>query len=619
MSTLAHDNNVVILDIGAEEYDHQIRAYQPPVGLAYRFKNPGTVAVGQRPNPDTDPARVDVSGEFWKWKDGAGNIVWDKILVISPLKEAMKAFVCDYIENGAWGSAYNQFKNFKSMQDVLKDPSAWPWSQEHVLRLLAALQRPNEFSTFKNFYRWTEDIHIPGFKYEIARRIKDIPWRGSPSTEEARRTRKHVLSLDEERLIREALQPFAPFEHDPLPTSYSPDATMHVDQVAALLGYGEKYRAYHGHGNARVKLSRLGVGPYEEIERRSGQFKYVEYYYRMAEAVPAARRYLLQSKLDYLRNNIATHIAFALGARPVQILGMDESGFRKHIEDGVTYYSIDVPRRKKRSEGKVTAKRRKFPAEIGLGQKIEAYIQLKREAESEGMYERPTSGPVPLFYAFDRGFWKADDPPAKATRPKDGSMQRHISAFVRTAGVDRSAKDLRANVAQRLADAGYSAELIKEVLDHDRTDHIKAYVQAALGLSEILEKALATHEGYQNHVAKLRGITIIPAKNITKDTDVISGTVNHKLISGIGACDRQRSGGGLCEKEIVYSCYGCSDFHPFDDVLTHEQVLQALQAEVVETLQGSDGQEPTKLAFTHQETILNVKAVVQLIEEAAHA
>lgn len=616
MSNLANESNVLTLGIGAEEYDAQIRSYQPTSGLDYKFKNPKTVAVGQRPNPDADPARVDVSGELWQWKLNAGNIVWNTIVVISPLKEAMKAFVCDHIENNAWGTAYSKFKSFKSMQDILKDPSAWPWSQEHVIHLLAAVRIRQDFTAFRGFYRWAADMQIPGFTHEIAHRIKDIPWQDSPSWDEARRTRKNVLSLDEERLLRKALEPFAPLEHDPLPESYSPDATIHIKKVAGLLGYRGAYGDYN-QSNTFVKLSRLGVEPFETIKQRIGQLGYLDRYYRMGDVIPAARRYLLQVKLDYLHSNISTHLAFALGPRPAQILGMDEGGFKKQVEDGVTYYSIDVPRRKKKQEGKASAKRRKFPAEIGLGQKIEEYIRLKRDAESEGIFEQPAAGPIPLFYAFDRGFWKVNDPPVKAKRPNEGSMAFRISNFLHAAGVERSAKDLRSNVAQRLADAGYSAELIKEVLDHQRTDHIKAYVKAALGLSEILQKALATNEDYQSHVAKLRGITVIPIKDITKETDVISGTINHKLISGIGACDRQATGGPPCEQEIVYSCYGCSDFHPFDDVLTHEQVLTALQAEVIERLQESDGQEPTKLAFAHQETILTVKAIIQLIEEEA--
>lgn len=613
MSNQTFESNVVILDVGADEYDDQIRSYQPPPHLVYRFKNPGTVAVGQRPNHE-DPTRVDVSGEFWKWKNSFGNIVWDTIVLIHPLKEAMKACICYYIENGAWGTAYNKFKQFKAIQDVLKDPLAWPWSQAHVLHLLAAMQKITQFSHFKNFYLWAEDMHVPGFTREIAHRIKDIPFQGSPSPDdESPRTRKHVLSLAEERLLRDALKPLTLYEHDPIPPSGSPEAMLHFDQICGILGYGKSYRTNFGSNVYRIIEERLGLKPVPVAEPGSD----VGYFYRMDEALQAIRRYHLSSKLDYLRRNIATHLAFALGARPSQITGINEEGFKKFVEDGITYYSIDVPRKKKREEGKPTAKRRKFPPEIGLGQKIEAYMQLKREAENEGMYERPVSGPTPLFYGFSPGCWKGAGPVVKPQRPSASSMAQYILHFVKSAGVDRTAKDLRANVAQRLADAGYSAELIKEVLDHERLDHIKAYIQASLGLSEILEKALATHEGYQEHVAKLRGIKIIPVKDIPKDANVISGTVNHRLISGIGGCDRRATGGDQCEQEIVYSCYGCDDFHPFDDVPTHQQVLKALEAEVVETMQESDPNEPVKLAFSHQETILRVKAIIQLVKEGA--
>lgn len=612
MSQLAHRSNVVLLDIGADEYDDQIRRYNPSLGLSYRFKNPGTVAVGQRPNPDRDPARVDVSGEIWRWRVSDSSIAWDQIILISPLKEAMKAFVCYYIENFSWGAAAHHYNKFKVMQDILKNPSVWPWTQEHVLRLMAAQRTQYEFGTFKNFYVWAEDMHIPGFERNIAHRIKDIPWHGQ-RPDDAKRTRKHVLSLSEERLLREALRQTAPYQHEPVPTSYSLDAEISLVGVCSLLGYGDGYRTIY-HANITRILDMLAVEP---VKGKNGK-KYCDRFYRMGDVIPAIHRVHIANKLDHLRNNIACHLAYALGPRAAQIAGMDEEGFKKVVDDGVTYYSIDVPRRKKRYEGKA-AKRRKFPAEIGLGQKIEEYIQLKREAENKGLYERRASGPVPLLYASvgDKAYWQPGKPTAKPTRPVEEHTALYIAAFARRAGVNRSSKEFRANVAQRLADAGYSAELIAEVLDHDRLNHVKAYVQAALGLSEILEKALAKHDGYQEHVAKLRGATaVMPLKNITKNTDVISGVVNHKLVSGIGGCDRRATGGGPCDKEIVFSCYGgCNHFHPFDDVTVHQQVLEALEAEVVEIVEESGSNEPVKLAFTFQESILDVKAVIQLVEE----
>ena len=121
-------------------------------------------------------------------------------------------------------------------------------------------------------------------------------------------------------------------------------------------------------------------------------------YYRAGDLIPALRKYIVRDSLIQLRSKILTHLAFALGARPAQQLaGIDEENFVRYDPDGDVFYSIEIPSRKKRSTTTVKksgnggkpkiikqAKRRRFPEEIGLGQKIEAFIALKREAEALG-------------------------------------------------------------------------------------------------------------------------------------------------------------------------------------------------------------------------------------------
>lgn len=607
---LISGSGVISLDIGADEYNDRIFTYQPLPSLAYKFITPGAAAVGSRPNPE-DPAHADVKGELWRWTPSAGKIDWEKIILVSPLKNAMKSYTCWQIEQNSWGSAVHCYKNFKSAQDTLKDPSEWPWSSEKVLQILASMRTKEQYSTFKRFYLWAEDMQIPGFDPDIRHRIHDLRWTAIRTEQEAVRTRKHVLSLSEERLIKEALTSVVPYEHLPLPEVCNPEETISSAQINGLMGYGKGYRSSGGVAFIVHTLKNLGASPFQTTTLKNKK----EYIYRLKDVIPAVARYHILNQLNHLRANITTHLAFALGARPSQISSMDESGFKKYEDQGSPYYSIDVPRRKKRYEGKPTAKRRKFPSEIGLGQKIEMYIRLKRAAEEKGMFAPPVSQIVPLFCSYGWGHWSISAPPTKTKRSGEKAVQNYIRSFVIATGVNRSAKDLRSNVAQRLADAGYSAELIREVLDHARLNHIKAYVQAALGLSEILDRALATHEAYTDHIAKLRGKKLIRITDITSETQVISGTVNRKLISGIGACNLNQNLDG-CEQEIIYSCYRCSEFHPFDDVGIHERVVESLRAEVTETLTAGYANEPTKLAWTHQETILYVLATIQLAREA---
>ncbi|SMP57953.1 hypothetical protein [Noviherbaspirillum suwonense] len=618
-------NGVVLTDFASDTFNNIIKQYTPPVLLRYTFNNPGRALISQRPNPDTDPLRIDTSTETWRWRKMSRVMYWNDIILISPLKEAMKEYCFGLIGKRTWTTACAAYAGFKKAQDLMKDPSEWPWTTKTMLRILAGLvDDKRSFPVVRDFYVWAEGMGIPGFHEDTARRIYQMqPRRGRHNEQQGVKVRKHVLSLCEEIKLRNALSKTEPFDRVPIPMNAGPDQTFNLFEIGSWLGWGvdAKRRLVRKNLN-RVIQDALGATPCGSYESETGATITI---YKANDVIQPARRYLLGEQINFLRQNIMTHLAYALGPRPAQISGIDEEGFRKTEINGEVFYTIELPRRKKRFATKTT-KRRKFPAEIGLGQKIERFIELKRQAEALGAFFFEESTVTPLFVGTSQqtdsqlvrnGFYTVKEfvEPVRVTRVLDQAVGMMIINFMKlNADISRSARDLRSNAGQRLADAGYSATVIAEVLDHSRPETVNAYVQAAMGLSEILEQALATHDNYSEFIAKLKGRKIINLKDISKDADVISGTVNRSMISKIGVCNKNNTGLTPCELEPVYSCYGCADFHPFDDVLTHNMVLEALEGEVLVYAEiADDSQEPTKLALTHRETILNVKAVIEIV------
>ncbi len=627
-------NIIVMKDIAADLFDDTISDYVAPPHLHYKFNNPGFAIVGKRPNPDIDPLRVDTSTETWIWRKGMPYIHWEKLHLISPLKELIKEFTFYKIQRLAYTSAANVALELIEIQDWLKAPSTYPWSQERVLAILAGLHTQyDNFYAFKEFYLWAAHNGKPGFDESIAWSIRKATTTRSDEfvNYAGVKQRKHVLTLDEDSAIRNGLV-FHPSTIK-LPALTDPNTPHTLEEVAHWFGRwpmvpgSAKADNTYMHsilkdyrdmlGNLKVPV--IGIPKDERVASVTGYKTQV--YYRAGDLIPALRRYIVRGHLIQLRSKILTHLAFALGARPAQLAGIDEENFVRYDPDGDVFYSIEIPSRKKRSTVTVKkngnggkpkvikqAKRRKFPEEIGLGQKIEAFIALKREAEALGILTMPKDRAKPLFISDCQQTILCGD------RPTEQDCKSSIGNFLKKQlGVNRSAKDLRANVAQRLADAGYPAQVIADTLDHESIRNVLFYVHASLTLSEVQDMALAKHDRYQQRMKKLAGAIWIKKEDITPETDMISGVVGHALVSGIGACDRKRKGIGPCENEPVYACYGgCPAFQPFDDIAVHERVLDALKGEVIEYLEEG---EPTRMAISNQALISEVSSIIQAIEE----
>jgi hypothetical protein len=126
---------------------------------------------------------------------------------------------------------------------------------------------------------------------------------------------------------------------------------------------------------------------------------------------------------------------------------------------------------------------------------------------------------------------------------------------------------LRYTLATRLAQQGYSAAEIAEVLDHSNEKTCQVYIDSdfatqAKKMSGTLDPELApTVDLLLGRRAKLSEASVWP--------QIPGKVIGGELIGGIGLC----GSGGLCRHMQGFSCYGCEYLHVFEDG-PHEKVLE---------------------------------------------
>lgn len=126
---------------------------------------------------------------------------------------------------------------------------------------------------------------------------------------------------------------------------------------------------------------------------------------------------------------------------------------------------------------------------------------------------------------------------------------------------------LRYTLATRLAQQGYSAAEIAEVLDHSDERTCQVYIDSdfatqAKKMSGTLDPELApTVDLLMGRRAKLSDASVWP--------QIPGKVIGGELIGSIGLC----GSGGLCRHMQGFSCYGCEFLHVFEDG-PHEKVLE---------------------------------------------
>lgn len=298
------------------------------------------------------------------------------------------------------------------------------------------------------------------------------------------------------------------------------------------------------------------------------------------------------SGLGAFRNQTIVHIAWELGCRPSQLASLSLSDFHVHRAADVAYYSLSITRVKQRSEG--IEKRTKSLSTLA-GERVSQWIALASDSHSS------TDDSRPLFTTIKKsvhGFERM----VRSVMPT--TINAWLTKFVRLDGRRAGAACLRHHMAQKLADLGYSKDVIADVLDHSNSKSVRRYVKARHNIAEIKTRALGLNPVYPSLVAWLEGRVFVASDTVERGKSV-RGLVTDRYIGNIGAC-------GLldltaCFKAPVYACYGCEKFIPFIDG-AHQEVISALESASTKALE-KFGSTNVRAATAYEVPLMAARAV----------
>ncbi|HVI90621.1 MAG TPA: site-specific integrase [Dongiaceae bacterium] len=175
----------------------------------------------------------------------------------------------------------------------------------------------------------------------------------------------------------------------------------------------------------------------------------------------------------------------------------------------------------------------------------------------------------------------------------------------------RSATEFRHTSAQRLVDAGASAEELATFMGHAWIDTGLVYFSTSLTQAERLNKAMAISPLYQEVVKVARTKTIDMAALLKMPPDRQIGGAPHGIpIAGIGACTLGQS---LCVKNPVLSCYGCVKFLAINEPEIHVEVRSSFRGVVRQFYDASRGE--SGQSSTYQQLTRTLEAIQQTITD----
>ncbi|MBL4761457.1 MAG: site-specific integrase [Gammaproteobacteria bacterium] len=288
------------------------------------------------------------------------------------------------------------------------------------------------------------------------------------------------------------------------------------------------------------------------------------------------------ARLSYkeLRDFVVLKLCYEVGLRPIQLFRLSKSGFQS-VND--QYFSILCPWAKKGKANENQKGTDKLALSPELGRAIQTLL-VRQNSHSLQLLQNENGSSWARRYGVQS---------INNTLARWGAEYPHKTPY-----------DFRHNMAHRMVMAGSSASEIAYMLGHSSLVAAQHYIAASPSISALREKALGRNGTYGAMVALLTGELALP--DDWRDKEVL-GRIGDELATGIGGCDATD-----CEYKPVYNCYGCDDFHPFEDG-NHNTVLDALRAEALKIIAISDSTRQSGMnpAMTQLEGIMEqVKAVI---------
>jgi integrase len=319
-----------------------------------------------------------------------------------------------------------------------------------------------------------------------------------------------------------------------------------------------------------------------------------------------------------LSDRVSIMCLLELGSRPAQVVLLDEQDFKVlEGKDGTKYYSVDVPRLKQGTVGKLERKRRRISAD--LGRAIEQLID-----ENHRLYG--DWGPeMPLLLSWTDN--PAEDVQVEEYTQDGGKHMRRMTRLVFTYRVRQYAHKaeiisprtgdilrlfpyrLRYTFGTRHAEQGTPGAVLSELLDHSNIQSARVYTRSTSNLVDHLNIALGKNEQYTSIIGRFLGEISSSTENIGSHTIINGTTPTLKNLGGIGACGADF----LCKLMPPLSCYICPKFQAWSDG-PHEKMLRELEIYVVDLMQRT-GNRSDRIPYQLSEVITAIRSLLLKLEE----
>lgn len=278
-----------------------------------------------------------------------------------------------------------------------------------------------------------------------------------------------------------------------------------------------------------------------------------------------------------------------------------------HGEDGGLYYSLNVPRIKKRGAMlRQEFKQRKLEGIIGE--------QVLRLVEHNLRRVIDPGCAVPLIMR--------DRPRTSDLHSANHEWTYHLTSGELTAIVGRYVKSLgvisprtgealrvtprrlRYTFATRMAAQGCPPRMLAELLDHTDMQHVMVYYNARATIVEKLDAAMAITLGPM--MKRFMGSIVDDASTIPTHKVVFSPPM--VSFSALGGCGKQ----SRCRLNPPFACYGCAKFRPFRGA-DHQNMLSKM-LEFRENRRLQTGNPRDRIAQQYDESIYACSEIIAQIE-----
>ena len=298
----------------------------------------------------------------------------------------------------------------------------------------------------------------------------------------------------------------------------------------------------------------------------------------------------------------------ALGSNPANIAFLCEDDFRTIANGDDEFFSINVPRIKKRQPMRSQFKTRKLDRSLAA-----IFEELRSRNEGIGI---PVGYSRPLFS-------RSTPRPACIGTPIEAFAYHHNSAEIRgllkrcvrrlklrspRTGEPLSVtpRRLRYTFATRKVQEGCSMEALAELLDHTDLQHVLIYY-AGTSMTQRLDDALAVSVGPL--VKRFMGRIVSSSANAAGSGGSVKATPMGR-IKDVGTCGSS----SLCTLYPPFSCYLCPQFQPWRSA-PHREVLEDTIRQRDDRIEAV-GRSDDRIAKQYDELILAIGEVVALCENS---